>query len=152
MRIPALIFAFVAAFAHAQDSAPVLMSRTGGGAWSNVAELKASAKSGNAKARAQLGEMMLRGATDVPWDVPQALALLEQAARAGQPSAAFRIGMLLETGDTVAQDQPRALAYFRAAAAGGSAEAFNNIGVAYSTGRGVKRDYRSEERRVGKEC
>ena len=125
----------------AQDSAPVLLSRTGGGAWSNVAELKASAKGGDAKARAQLGELMLRGATDVPSDVPQALTLLEQAARAGQAPAAFRLGMLLETGDGVAPDQTRALAYFRAAAAGGSAEAFHNIGVAYSTGRGVKRDH-----------
>lgn len=125
----------------AQDSKPILLSRTGGGAWSNVAELKASAQRGNPKACAQLGEMMLRGATDVPKDVPRALALLEQAARSGEASAAFRLGMLLENGDNVVQDQARALAYFRAAAAGGSAEAFYNLGVAYSTGRGVTRDY-----------
>jgi TPR repeat protein len=125
----------------AVDSAPVLLSKTGGGtSWSTVAELTAAAEGGNAKARAQLGEMLLRGG-DVPQDGPRALALLEQAARAGEASAAFRLGMLLESGDSVAEDRPRAVAYLRAAAAGGVAEAFRNVGVAYSTGRGVKRDY-----------
>lgn len=126
----------------AQDSKPVLLSRTGGGSWSNVAELKISAKNGNPKACAQLGEMMLRGAPpEVPQDAPRAIELLEQAARGGEASAAFRLAMLLERGEFVTQDQARALAYFRAAAAGGSAEAMHNLGVAYSTGRGVKRDY-----------
>ncbi len=125
----------------AQDSKPILMSRTGGGSWSTPADLQASAKNGNPKACAQLGEALLRGDADFPKDVPRALALLEQAARAGQASAAFRIGMLLANGDNVALDRPRALAYFRAAAAGGAAEAFHNLGATYSTGRGVKRDY-----------
>lgn len=128
----------------AQDSKPVLMSRTGGNAWSNAKELEAAAKNKNPKALAQLGEMLLRGTGDFPQDAPRALAMLEQAARAGQAPAAFRLGMLLENGDpiaNVAQDQPRALAYFRAAAAGGSAEALRNLSVIYSTGRGVKRDY-----------
>ena len=123
------------------DAAPVLLSKTGGGSsWSTAAELTAAAQRGNAKACAQLGEMLLRG-TDVPQDGPRALALLEQAARAGESSAAFRLGMLLESGDSVAPDPARAVAYLRAAAAGGVAEAFRNVGVAYSTGRGVKRDY-----------
>ena len=123
------------------DSAPVLLSQTGGGtSWSTVAELNAAAQRGNAQACAQLGEILLRG-SDVPPDGPRALALLEQAARAGEASAAFRLGMLLESGDSVAPDPARAVAYFRAAAAGGIAEAFRNVGVAYSTGRGVKRDY-----------
>lgn len=138
----ALALALAAApLVHAQDSKPVLLSRTGGGAWSNVKELKASADRGNPKACAQLGEMLLRGAPEVPQDVPRALVLLEQGARGGEAAAAFRIGMLLSRGEFVAQDSPRALAYFRAAAAGGAAEAMHNLGVAYSTGRGVKRDY-----------
>src|SRR5471030_1872700 len=137
----AFSFAFAAAPIFAQDSKPVLLSRTGGGAWSSIAELKASAQRGNPKACAQRGEMLLHGAKDVPQDVPRAIALLEQAARAGEAAAAFSIGMLLETGDHVALDQTRALAYFRGAAAGGAGEAFHNLGVAYSPGRGVKRDY-----------
>ena len=137
----ALCLAFAAVPIFAQDSKPVLLSRTGGNAWSTPKELQAAAKNNNPRALAQLGEMLLRGNADFPQDVPRALAMLEQAARAGQATAAFRLGMLLEHGDNVAQDQTRALAYFRAAAAGGSPEAFRNLGVAYSTGRGVKRDY-----------
>ena len=95
---------------RAQDGGPVLLSRTGGGGagWSNVAELTAAADKGNPKARAQLGEMLLRG-EDIAKDVSRALVLLEQAARAGDASAAFRIGMLLEEGTTVPQDQARAV-------------------------------------------
>jgi TPR repeat protein len=139
--ILALAFAASSADVFAQDSKPILMSRTGGGSWSTPAELQASAKNGNPKACAQLGEALLRGDQDFPQDIPRALTLLEQAARAGQAPAAFRLGLLLSSGDHVALDRPRALAYFRAAAAGGSAEAFHNLGAAYSTGRGVKRDY-----------
>ena len=74
----------------AQDEKPVLVSRTGGASWSDVAELKASAKQGNAKACAQLGELMLRGDAEVARDVPAAVAMLEQAARGGEASAAAR--------------------------------------------------------------
>lgn len=126
------------------DSAPVLMSRNGGGsAFADVNELKAAAQKGNPKALAQYGEMLLRGdaANGVSQDRAQALTMLEQAARAGESSAAFRIGMLLDDGDGVPQDRTRALAYFRAAAAGGAVEALHNIGAAYASGRGVKRDY-----------
>ena len=127
----------------AENSAPILMSKTGGGdIWADVKELTAAANKGNRKAQAQLGELLLRGSTEykVPQDRPKALTLLEQAARAGEASAAFRIGMLLDDGDGVAQDRARALDYFRAAAAGGSGEAYHNIGAAYASGRGVKPD------------
>ena len=124
-----------------QDSAPVLMSRTGGGGWSNVKELEQAAAKGNPKAEAQLGELLLRG-DGVSKDESRGIALLEKAARAGNSAAAFRIGMLLAHGEHgVAKDPDRALAYFRAAAAGGEKEAFYNIGAAYGSGRGVKRSY-----------
>lgn len=126
------------------DAPPVLMSRTGGGnSWADVKELTAAAEKGNPKAKAQLGEMLLRGDPEhqVKQDRTRALTLLEQAARAGEGSAAFRIGMLLDDGEGVQQDRGRALAYFRAAAAGGVAEAFHNLGAAYASARGVKRDY-----------
>lgn len=129
----------------ASSSAPILMSRTGGGGggWADVKELRAAAEKGNPKAEAQLGEMLLRGdpAYGVVQDRARAIELLEKAARKGESSAAFRIGMLLDDGDGLPQDRPRALAYFRAAAAGGATEAFHNIGAAYASARGVKRDY-----------
>ena len=125
-----------------QDSAPVLMSKTGGGdSWADMAELQQAAKKGNPKAETQLGEMLLRG-DGIEKDERRGVALLEKAARAGQSAAAFRIGMLLMNGENgVAKDPARALAYFRAAAAGGEAEGFFNIGAAYASARGVKRDY-----------
>lgn len=125
------------------DSAPVLMSRTGGGGemWANLKELEQAAARGNPRAETQLGEMLLRG-DGVTKNETRGIALLEKAARAGQAPAAFRIGMLLAHGESgVANDPARALDYFRAAAAGGEAEAFYNIGAAYASARGVKRNY-----------
>lgn len=153
-RVPSLIglalalsfvspaFAAKAAPPTPKDSAPVLMSRTGGGgSWENLAELQRAAQKGNPKAEAQLGEMLLRG-DGIAKDETRAVALLEKAARAGHSGAAFRIGMLLANGEHgVVKDPTRALAYFRAGAAGGEAEAFFNIGAAYASARGVKRDY-----------
>lgn len=126
----------------AQDSAPVLMSRTGGGSsWTDVKELQQAAAKGNPRAETQLGEMLLRG-DGIAKDEARGVALLEKAARAGHAAAAFRIGMLLANGDAgVAKDPARSLAYFRAAAAGGEAEAFFNIGAAYASALGVKRSY-----------
>jgi TPR repeat protein len=125
-----------------KDSAPVLMSRTGGGnSWSDMKELQAAVAKNNPKAETLLGEMLLRG-EGIPKDEARGVALLEKAARAGHSPAAFRIGMLLANGESgVAKDPVRALSYFRAAAAGGEAEAFFNIGAAYGSARGVKRDY-----------
>lgn len=126
------------------DSAPVLMSRTGGGGgemWANLKELEQAATRGNPRAETQLGEMLLRG-DGITKNEARGVALLEKAARAGQAPAAFRIGMLLAHGESgVANDPARALDYFRAAAAGGEAEAFYNIGAAYASARGVKRNY-----------
>jgi Sel1 repeat len=134
-------FALALAITAADASAPVLLSRTGGGGWADLKELQAAVAKGNPKAEAALGEMLLRG-EGLAKDEPRGVALLEKAARAGNSAAAFRIGMLLSDGEAgVTQDLGRALAYFRAAAAGGEAEAFFNIGAAYGSARGVKRDY-----------
>lgn len=126
------------------DSPPVLLSKTGGGnSWSDVKELTAAAENGNPAAQAQLGEMLLRGDAEhkVRQDRPRALQLLESAARKGEASAAFRIGMLLDEGIEMPRDHSRAHAYFRAAAAGGVAEAFHNLGAAHAGARGVRLDY-----------
>lgn len=127
---------------EAKESAPVLMSRTAGGdTWADLKELQDAAAKGNPKAEAALGEILLRG-EGIAKDEPRAIALLEKAARAGNSAAAFRLGMLLASGESgVAKNPERALAYFRAAAAGGEKEAFFNIGAAYASARGVKRDY-----------
>lgn len=126
-----------------QDSAPVMMSRFGGGknTWADATELAAAAERGNSVAQAQYGEMLLRGSGGVAMNGQLGLEMLEHAARAGEASAAFRIGMLLDDGDSVAKDRVRALAYFKAAAVGGVAEAYHNVGAAYVGAHGIKRNY-----------
>lgn len=142
--LPPSLFAANGKETKEKDSAPVLMSRTGGAggdSWADLKELQQAAAKGNPKAEAQLGEMLLRG-DGIARDEARGVALLEKSARAGNSTAAFRIGMLLAHGERgVAKDPDRALAYFRAGAAGGEKEAFFNIGAAYTNGLGVKRDY-----------
>lgn len=132
-----------AAAAEPADSRPVLMSVNGGGgeSWKTTADLKAASDKGNPKAQAQYAEVLLRGEEGTPQNRPEAISLLEKAARAGEPSAAFRMGMLLDDGNGIAQDRPRAMQYFKAAAAGGATEAMHNIGAAYASARGARRDY-----------
>lgn len=141
--VPSL-FAAKAKETKEKDSAPILMSRTGGAggdSWADLKELQQAAAKGNPKADAHPGEMLLRG-DGVPADDARGVTLLEKSARAGNSAAAFRIGMLLAHGERgVTKDPDRALAYFRAGAAGGEKEAFFNIGAAYTNGLGVKRDY-----------
>lgn len=123
------------------DSGPVLMSRTGGGGWSNMKQLEEAVAKGNPAAEAQLGEYLLRG-EGVKQDAARALTLLEKAAKAGNAKAAFRLGMTLTNGEFgVPADTAKGLDYFRAAAAGGESEGFFNVGAAYANGKGVKRDY-----------
>lgn len=128
--------------ATAEESAPQLMSRTGGAGatWSNLAELETAAKTNNPKAWTQLGELRLKG-DQTPQDVRGGIELLEKAANAGEASAAFSLGKVYDDGVLAPADRPRAHDYYRAAAAGKVPEAFFNLGAAYSSGRGVKRDY-----------
>lgn len=125
----------------ADDSGPILMSRTGGGGWSNMKQLEEAVARGNPTAEAQLGEYLLRG-DGVKQDLTRGLALLEKSAKSGNAKAAFRLGMTLTNGEFgVPADAARGLDYFRAAAAGGESDGFFNIGAAYANGKGVKRDY-----------
>lgn len=132
-----------AAETRSADSAPKLLSTVGpkSETWSDVRELEMAAATGNPRAEAALGELLLRG-DGLPRDDARALALLEKSARAGHGPAAFRLGFLLSRGENgAARDPARAVAYFRAAAAAGEPEAFFNLGAAHANGRGVKRDY-----------
>lgn len=123
------------------ESGPILMSRTGGGGWSNMKQLEEAVAKGNPAAEAQLGEYLLRG-EGVKQDTTRALTLLEKAAKSGNAKAAFRLGMTLTNGEfDVPADTAKGLDYFRAAAAGGESDGFFNLGAAYASGKGVKRDY-----------
>jgi TPR repeat protein len=125
------------------DSAPLLMSRTGGGTtWSDLEELQKAAAGGTPEALAALGEMIVTG-DQVPKDVPKGVEMLERAAKAGQANAAFRLGKLYEDGDGVPRDASKALDYYLQAAKAGVATAQYNLGAMYVSARnGIKRDYK----------
>lgn len=139
----ALAAVAVGSAAEPADSKPKVLTMKAGPMFGSVAELEAAVKKGNNQAKIQLGELLLRGDADAGAraDPARGLALMEEAARAGDARAAFRLGMTLLDDDVANADPARAMAYLRAAAAGDHEEAYRNVGVLYSTGRGVKRDY-----------
>jgi hypothetical protein len=125
------------------DSAPQLLSTTGGkghAGWSSLAELKKAADARNPQACAQYGDALLRG-DGVPPDTARALMYLRQAADLGEPNAFFRLGKIHDDGEFAPQDYAKALDYYTKAAKAGVAEAQYNLGVMYASAHGVKRDY-----------
>ena len=130
---------------EAEDSRPVLVSRTGGkGAenlWKSPEARVEAAEAGDPVACYELGEMYLNGTGGVTADVTRAVTLLERSADAGHVRAAFRLGKLKSDGELVPKDLPGAYIRYLAAAKGGSAEGQYNLGAMLSSGRGVKRDF-----------
>ncbi len=130
------------------DSAPVLISTTGGrGAgndhqkWPNFAALQKAADEQNPDALYELGQRYLEGTPDTPKNITRALLNMEDAARRGQRAAHFRLGKLYADGVETPRDYAKALAHYKAAALAGDPIAQHNLGAMISTGRGVKRDY-----------
>jgi hypothetical protein len=77
--------------------------------------------------------------------LPAPLAKMEpeavtQAAEAGDPSAAFRLGAMYERGRGVAEDAAQAERWYRAAAQHGEADALYNLGAMLERGAGRPRD------------
>lgn len=145
--LPALL-ALIPAQAADGDSAPKLVSTTGGqGAsrseqkWADFAALQKAADDQNPDALKELGQRYLDGTPDTPKNITRALINLEDAARLGQRDAQFRLGKLYADGVETPRDYARALAYYKAAALAGDPLAQHNLGAMISTGRGVKRDY-----------
>ncbi len=140
----AVVLAFSAGLrAEPDDSAPQLLSTTGGNKnanWKNLAELKKAAEAHNPQACAQYGEALLRG-VGVKQDTAQALLYLREAANGGEANAAFRLGKIYESGEATPQDYGKAFEYYATAAKAGVYEAQYNLGAMYVSARGVKRDY-----------
>jgi len=140
----ALVFSFLTCQLYAEpgDSAPQLLSTTGGkggSSWSSIAELKKAADTHNPQACASYGEALLRG-DGVTQNTNQALAYLNEAADKGVANAAFRLGKTYDDGELVPKDYSRAFEYYTTAAKAGVNEAQYNLGVMYVSARGVKLD------------
>lgn len=127
--------------AEPTDAPPQLISATGGGAkWATVEQLKQFAALGDPQACFELADRCVEG-DGVPRNIPQAVALFEQAAKKGIADGWFRLGKIYHDGLEGAPDYARALENFTTAARLGVAEAQHNIGAMLVSARGVKRDY-----------
>ncbi len=69
-----------------------------------------------------------------------ALKLWSAAAHAGDPQAAFNLGLLYDLGDGVTESATTAFTWYRRAAQAGIASAAFNVGVMYDSGRGAPAD------------
>jgi len=83
--------------------------------------------------------MMAMKGSGVPLDKGRARALLERAARAGQPSAAYNLGLVLLS-DESQEAQQRAIGLIRQAADAGVAEAEYALAMLRRDGRGMEPD------------
>jgi TPR repeat protein len=77
-------------------------------------------------------------ADEVP---PSAVALLQQAAGAGDAESMNQLGELYRQGRGVAQDDGQARDWYQRAAGAGNAAAMNSLGNLYYHGLGMARDY-----------
>lgn len=72
--------------------------------------------------------------------LPEALALYEQAARAGDTEAMLRAGSAYASGLGTAQDMDMAARWYAQSAQAGNAEGQYRLGLAYADGLGVNKD------------
>ena len=102
---------------------------------SELKQIKALAKAGNAKAMYQLGRVYEKGyGTSVNYK--KAFKYYEQSAKAKFDSALLALGNLYETGNGTPQSYSFAVNYYMAAAEKQNAEAFYKLGNIFYTGAG----------------
>jgi TPR repeat protein len=132
-----------AARAPAGDSAPRLISTTGGDdqRWPSLDALKKAAEANDPEACFDLGQMYFAGSGQLEKNIVRGLLNLETAADRGHTGAAFRLGKIYADGELTPQNPGASLKYYRLAAHAGVSEAQHNLGAAHATGRGVRRDY-----------
>ena len=104
-----------------------------------LADLRASAEAGDAKAQFILGGMYVIG-VGVPQDTAEAVAWYRRAAEQGDASAQSNLGAMYDQGRGVPQDAAEAVAWYRRAAEQGDARAQYNLGGMYDQGLAVPQD------------
>ena len=104
-----------------------------------LADLRATAETGDAAAQFILGGMYVTG-VGVPQDAAEAAAWYRRAAEQGHARAQYNLGAMYAEGDGVPQDAAAAVAWYRRAAEQGDATAQNNLGAMYAEGLGVPPD------------
>lgn len=108
---------------------------------SALAEWRALAEEGNARAQFGMGVIYEEGGGGVVRDFVQAALWYREAANRGLVDAQFNLGNLYRRGHGVNQDARRAVAWYLKAATQGMAAAQYNLALSYETGSGTAQNY-----------
>jgi hypothetical protein len=130
-----LCMAIGAVAERANATAPQTPTQSGEKA---VAELRASAERGDARAQFELGAAYANG-QGVPQDFVQAMAWYRKAAERGHAEAQFSVALMYYHGQGVPQDDAQAVVWLRNASDQGHQGAQNILASMVRAGRGVSR-------------
>src|SRR6266542_2885621 len=105
-----------------------------------LAEIRAGADKGDAKAQYELGCALFSGTLGVAKDKAEAVKWFRKAAEQNVADAQFSLGACYANGQGVTEDDAEAVKWFRKAAEQNLADAQYNLGVCYDSGEGVAKD------------
>src|SRR6266446_6181816 len=105
-----------------------------------LAEIRAGADKGDAKAQYELGRAFFSGTVGVAKDEAEAVKWFRKAAEQNVADAQFSLGVCYANGRGVTKDDAEAVKWFRKAAEQNFADAQYNLGVCYDSGEGVAKD------------
>src|SRR5437016_4270282 len=105
-----------------------------------LAEIRAGADKGDAKAQYELGRAFFSGTLGVAKDEAEAVKWFRKAAEQNVTDAQFSLGVCYANGRGVTKDDAEAVKWFRKAAEQNLADAQYNLGVCYDSGEGVVKD------------
>ena len=105
-----------------------------------LAEIRAGADKGDAKARYELGRAFFSGALGVAKDEAEAVKWFRKAAEQNLAGAQFSLGVCYAIGQGVTKDDAEAVKWFRKAAEQNLADAQYILGACYDNGEGVAKD------------
>src|SRR3989440_469855 len=105
-----------------------------------LAEIRAGADKGDAKAQYELGRAFFSGTLGVAKDEAEAVKWFRKAAEQNVADAQFSLGVCYANGQGVPEDDAEAVKWFRKAAEQNLADAQYNLGVCYDSGEGVVKD------------
>src|SRR6266404_3293110 len=105
-----------------------------------LAEIRAGADKGDAKAQYELGRAFFSGTLGVAKDEAEAVKWFRKAAEQNIADAQFSLGVCYANGQGVAKNKAEAVKWYRKAAEQNVADAQYNLGVCYANGQGVTED------------
>src|SRR5947207_976620 len=105
-----------------------------------LAEIRAGADKGDAKAQYELGCAFFSGTLSVAKDKAEAVKWFRKAAEQNVADAQYSLGACYANGQGVTEDEAEAVKWFRKAAEQNLADAQYNLGVCYDSGEGVAKD------------